>query len=292
MPTSSILSDILLGRSTSKFYQHLHALVPRVTAFHRPSPRECSRRRGKEGKADITMRTLRVVFVNFPAQLTRNLTEIYLSNITFRGDLFFTRATSAVIHPLYLPPNIARKYIPIAEKRLFTNLPRHVVDTPLPFHPRAAKGREKGFSSSFASVVVVDPEGERERTMYKFGHPCKVGGSGDKGESTSGNIDFESIDKRELVEVDPCSGPCQPLIERKPAINITFLSRGRFYNGSRSRQRKRMCNQCDVCLPCAPSRIYTPCRPPPLPNVRFNSNTNGGLARNSLSLSLILWEMF
>lgn len=71
--------------------------------------------------------------------------------------------------------------------------------------------------------------------MYKFVRPCKVAAvvaTTNRGR-TSGNIDFESIDKRELVEVDPCSAPCQPLIERKPAINITFLSRGRFYNGAR-----------------------------------------------------------
>ena len=45
----------------------------------------------------------------------------------------------------------------------------------------------------------------------------------------------------------PLLAPCQPLIERKPAINITFLSWGRFYNGAQPwHRRKRMCNQCDI----------------------------------------------
>jgi len=45
----------------------------------------------------------------------------------------------------------------------------------------------------------------------------------------------------------PLLAPCQPLIERKPAINITFLSWGRFYNSAQPwHRRKRMCNQCDI----------------------------------------------
>lgn len=63
--------------------------------------------------------------------------------------------------------------------------------------------------------------------MYKFKAPLGRREGRREGEKRVKNIDFESIDKRGRAGRDrPLLAPCQPLIERKPAINITFLSWG------------------------------------------------------------------